>query len=46
MDSQLSVKVAYQGVAGAYSEQALYQHFGENIEAVPHRSFFWGCSAL
>lgn len=46
MDTQLSVKVAYQGVAGAYSEQALYQHFGENIEAVPHRSFLGMFRAL
>jgi len=28
-------RVAFQGVHGAYSEQALRQHFGEGIEVVP-----------
>jgi prephenate dehydratase len=31
----LSDKIAFQGVHGAYSEQAIRQHFGDSIEAVP-----------
>lgn len=28
-------RVAFQGVHGAYSEQALHQHFGDSVEVVP-----------
>lgn len=31
----MSDKIAFQGVHGAYSEQAMRQHFGENVESVP-----------
>jgi prephenate dehydratase len=31
----LSTTVAFQGIHGAYSEQAIRQHFGDQIEAVP-----------
>lgn len=31
--------VAFQGVAGAYSEQAAFQHFGPSISTLPCRSF-------
>ena len=46
METQLSVKVAFQGVEGAYSEQALYQHFGVTVTAVPHKSFLGMFRAL
>ena len=32
-------KVAFQGEHGAYSELAAFNHFGENIETVPCRTF-------
>jgi prephenate dehydratase len=32
-------KVAFQGVHGAYSEQALRQHFGDTVETVPCTNF-------
>lgn len=28
------MKVAYQGIKGAYSESAIYKHFGNNVEAI------------
>lgn len=31
----MSTTVAFQGIHGAYSEQAIRQHFGDQIEAVP-----------
>jgi prephenate dehydratase len=31
----LTAKVAFQGIHGAYSQQALRQHFGESVETVP-----------
>ncbi|MGD9212347.1 MAG: prephenate dehydratase [Desulfobacteraceae bacterium] len=33
------MKVAFQGIKGAYSEQAAYRYFGRNIETVSHDSF-------
>jgi prephenate dehydratase len=35
----LQYKVAFQGVHGAYSEQAVRQHFGESASVYPCRSF-------
>lgn len=32
-------RVAFQGVSGAYSEQAIRHHFGENVETVPCPNF-------
>lgn len=32
-------KVAFQGVQGAYSEQAVRQHFGESVDVVPCADF-------
>ena len=32
-------RVAYQGIAGAYSEDAIRLYFGPDIEAVPHETF-------
>jgi len=31
--------VAFQGVPGAYSEEACRQHFGENVQTLPCDSF-------
>jgi prephenate dehydratase len=31
--------VAFQGIHGAYSEQAIRQHFGEEVDVKPYRSF-------
>ena len=31
--------VAFQGIHGAYSEQAIHQHFGDDIDTYPCRSF-------
>lgn len=35
----LSMRVAFQGIQGAYSEQALRQHFGDDVEVVPCSNF-------
>jgi prephenate dehydratase len=32
-------RVAFQGVAGAYSEQAVRQYFGPDVESVPRKAF-------
>ena len=32
-------KVAFQGIHGAYSEQAIRQHFGDMVDTVPKQSF-------
>ncbi|NPV65652.1 MAG: prephenate dehydratase [Anaerolineae bacterium] len=32
-------RVAFQGIHGAYSEQAIRQHFGDDVETVPCRTF-------
>lgn len=37
--SQSAPIVAFQGELGAYSQHAIYQHFGPNTETVPCRSF-------
>lgn len=36
---KLTLTVAFQGISGAYSEQALRSHFGENICILPCESF-------
>jgi len=32
-------RIAFQGIHGAYSEQAIRQHYGDSVEVVPCRSF-------
>ena len=34
-----SIKIAFQGVGGAYSEDACYAYFGKGVETVPCPSF-------
>lgn len=34
-----AMKVAYQGVPGSYSEEAMYSYFGEEICGIPYKSF-------
>lgn len=33
------MKVAYQGIKGAYSESAIYKHFGKKAEAIGYETF-------
>ena len=33
------MKLAYQGIRGAYSEAAIYKHYGKNVEAVGYETF-------
>lgn len=35
----MAVRVAFQGIHGAYSEQAIRQHFGNDVEVVPCETF-------
>ena len=35
----MSERIGFQGIAGAYSEQALLKHFGEGVESVGFESF-------
>lgn len=40
------LKVGFQGVKGAYSEEALIQFFGDTVEPVTHKTFEDVCKAL
>lgn len=42
----MTQRVAYQGEPGAYSDEAIRQHFGTHVEAVPHASFTLALDAL
>src|SRR3989338_8308057 len=33
------MKFAYQGIRGAYSEAAIYKHYGKNAEAIGYETF-------
>ncbi len=33
------MKIAYQGIKGAYSEAAVYKHYGKDIESIGHDTF-------
>jgi prephenate dehydratase len=35
----MNIRVAFQGEEGAYSQEAIFQHFGAEVEALPCRSF-------
>lgn len=37
--SKKKQRVAFQGIPGAYSEQAIHQHYGSGVETVPCSSF-------
>ncbi|OJX38466.1 MAG: bifunctional chorismate mutase/prephenate dehydratase [Chloroflexi bacterium 44-23] len=39
MRERMTTRVAFQGEHGAYSEQAIWEHFGRQVEAVPCNSF-------
>jgi len=38
-ESVLTLKIAFQGELGAYSEMAIYDFFGQNVEVKPCKSF-------
>ena len=42
----MTLRVAYQGEPGAYSDVAIREHFGTGVEAVPHQSFMRALEAL
>lgn len=42
----MTLRVAYQGEPGAYSDVAIREHFGTSVEAVPHTSFALALEAL
>lgn len=37
--SELSIKIAFQGEMGAYSEEAAFAYWGNQIVPIPHKSF-------
>ncbi len=39
MKGRSNISVAFQGELGAYSEAAVYAHFGETAHAIPNETF-------